>query len=147
MTVSDFEYKFRDNSHLSIGEGLISVHTKKCSKVINALDEIIIELTIDEYCVNAKNGFYLIANRKDNKFFIVNSKKEVINTIDSNRLSLLESSGYYVYSCEDSDSILVLDYSGRKIYDYLPESNYGFVDAHEISSSIVVFDFYTDFYD
>lgn len=145
MTIFDYITKFRRKSHIDIGDSLISVHTNDCSKVINVVDKTIIEFSTDEYCINAKNGFYLIANSKTNCFYIVNSQKEVVRNIEIDRISLLESRDFYVYGKEDSKSILVLDYSGQIIYDYTCESSYSFIEAHLISRYIISFEFYPNF--
>lgn len=59
MEIWNYIRAYNDKSHIEIGDGLISVHTDEKSEVVNCNNQQILELSKDEYCINAKNGYFL----------------------------------------------------------------------------------------
>lgn len=71
MEISDYIRQIRDNCHTAIGDGMIFVHTNNKSEIVKFGGESILELSQEEHCINAKNGYFLICNKQTDKYYII----------------------------------------------------------------------------
>lgn len=145
MQIYDYIYKFRDNHYIYIGDGLISCHTDKESKVINADGKLILELSKEEYCINAKNEYYLIANRLKNCFYIINNKRESIFYFEVSSISILKYRDIFAYYNNESNSVLFLNYTGQKVFEYTCDELSNIYEIYQLTSDIVVLELGVDF--
>lgn len=145
MQIYDYIYKFRDYHYIYIGNGLISYHTDKESKVINADSKLILELSEEEYCINAKNGYYLIANQLKDCFYIINNKRESIFNFEVSSISILKHRDIYAFHNNESNSVLFLNYTGQKVFEYACDELSNIYEVYQLTSDIVVLELGVDF--
>lgn len=77
MEFYDYIRNCNDKGHVEVGDGLIFVHTDEKSEVINCNNQQLLELSQDEYCINAMNGYFLICNKQSRNYYILNKEKKV----------------------------------------------------------------------
>lgn len=145
MDIHDYIRLYKDNSHIEVGDGLISIHTDKKSEVVNCNNQQILELSLNEYCINAKNGFFLICNEQSKIYSILNKKKELIVTISSYCLVILEHRDLIAYFDSEIHEVCVLDFAGKKLFSIDSEFASTFKSAHQISDYIICLKFMPHF--
>lgn len=145
MEIYDYIRLFRDQSQIEIGDGLLSIHTDKKSEVVNCNNQQILELSQDEYCINAKNGFFLICNEQSRSYYILNKKKEHIVTISSYCLVILEHRDLIAYFDSEIREVRVLDFAGKELFSIKSEFASTFKSAHQISDYIICLEFMSHF--
>lgn len=141
MDIYDYIRHYKDNSHIEVGDGLISVHTYEKSEVVNCNNQQILELSQDEYCINAKNGYFLICNEQSRIYYILNKRKESIVTISNNCLTILEHRNMIVYFDNELNAVCILDFTGKKVFSINDEFASTFKSAHQISDYIICIEF------
>lgn len=145
MDIYNYIRPYKDNSHIEVGDGLISVHTNEKSEVINCNNKKILDLSQDEYCINAKNGFFLIFNIQSEKYYILNKKKERIVTISSYSLTILEHRNLIAYYDSEIYEVRIVDFAGKKLFSIDSEFASTFKSAHQISEYIICLEFMPNF--
>lgn len=145
MDIYNYIRPYKDNSHIEVGDGLISVHTNEKSEVINCNNKKILDLSQDEYCINAKNGFFLICNIQSKKYYILNKKKERIVTISSYSLTILEHRNLIAYYDSEIYEVRIVDFAGKKLFSIDSEFASTFKSAHQISEYIICLEFMPNF--
>lgn len=141
MEIWDCIRAYNNKSHIEVGDGLISVHTDKKSEVVNCNNQLILELSQDEYCINAKNGYFLIYNKQSRIYYILNKRKDHIVTIISSWLTILEHRDIIVYFDNELNAVCILDFTGKKLLSINDEFASTFKSAHQISDYIISLDF------
>lgn len=141
MKTINYIRQFHDQSHIEVGDGFISVHTKEKSEVLNYDGKQILELSSDEYCINVQNGFFLIYNEKSQIFYILNKVKESIVSIKTSNLIVPKFRNIIVYYDDKIDSVCVVDYSGKSLFVLNNDFTYSFKTAYQISNYILCLEF------
>lgn len=147
MEISDYIRQFRDESHIEVGDGLFSVHTNNRSEVINYKGTSIFKLSQEEYCINAKNGYFLICNVQTDKCYILDKSKQTKAIFSTYNLFVPKFRNIIVYYDSELNSIRVIDYAGKTLYTFDGEFVYSFESAHQISHDFVVLEFNPSFED
>lgn len=133
--------QFHNKSHIEVGDGFISVHTEKKSEVLNYEGKPILELSNEEYCISAQNGFFLICNNKSNDFYILNKAKEIIVSIKTHNLLVSRFRNIIVYYDNKIDSVCIVDYAGRTLFVLNNGFTSSFQTAYQISHYILCLEF------
>ena len=141
MEIWNYIRAYNDNSHIEVGDGLISVHTDEKSEVINCNNQQILELSQDEYCINAKNGYFLICNKQSRIYYILNKRKDHVATICNSCLTILEHRDMIVYFDNKLNAVCILDFTGKKLLSINEEFASTFKSAHQISDYIICIEF------
>ena len=72
MQILDYRRLFKaNNNYLLIGDGFLSFNNENKSEVKNGAGMTLLEFKPEEYCINAKNGFFLVCNSKTDSFYII----------------------------------------------------------------------------
>ncbi len=145
MWIYDYIQQFRNNSIIYVGDGLVSYHNDKESKVINSDKKLILELSNDEYCINAKNGYYLIANRTKECFYIINNERHIVSNFKVSSISILKFRDIYAYFCDECNSVVFLNFSGEIIFEYKIENYSSLYNVHQLTTDIVFLELAVDF--
>lgn len=141
MEIYNYIRAYNDKSHIEVGDGLISVHTDEKSEVVNCNNQQILELSQDEYCINVKNGYFLICNKLSRIYYILNKQKEPIVTINNSYLTILEHRDMIVYFDNELNAVCILDFAGKKLLSINDECVSTFKSAHQISNYIICLEF------
>ena len=145
MQIYDYIRKFKNDHYIYIGDGLISFHTDKESKVINADGKLILELSKEEFCINAKNECYLIANRLNDSFYIINNKRETIFHFEVHNISIMKYRDIFAFYNNESNSVFFLNYTGKKVFEYACDELSNIYEIYQLTSDIVVFELGVNF--
>lgn len=145
MEISDYIRQIRDNCHTAIGDGMIFVHTNNKSEIVKFGGESILELSQEEHCINAKNGYFLICNKQTDKYYIIDKDKQIKKTIDTNCLSVPKFRNIIVYYDRKRNLVRIINYAGKLLYTF--DSNFVnlFESASQISNDLVCLEFYPTF--
>ena len=147
MEFYDYIRNCNDKGHVEVGDGLIFVHTDEKSEVINCNNQQLLELSQDEYCINAMNGYFLICNKQSRNYYILNKEKKSLFTISNSNLIILEHRDKIVYFDNELNAVRVLDYAGKILLSINDEFASTFKSAHQISNYIISFEFLPSFED
>lgn len=145
MTIYDYIDKFRDNRYIYIGDGLISSHTDDKSLVFNGDGKVLMELSKEEYCINAKNSHYLIANWERKRFYIINNDRETIFQCEESSISILKYRDVYAFYCSESNSVQFINFAGKKVFEYTCKSFNSVYEIYQLTPDIVSLEVAADF--
>ena len=87
----------------------------------------------------------MIANRLKDCFYIINNKRESIFNFEVSSISILKYRDIYAFYSNVSHSVLFLNHTGQKVFEYVSASLTNVYKVYQLTSDIVVLELGVDF--
>ena len=143
MQILDYRRLFKDNyNYLLIGDGFLSFNNENKSEVKNGAGMTFLEFKPEEYCINTKNGFFLVCNSKTDSFYILKENNTIIKTFDTCDIFISPLRNYICHNDYEGESpvVKIFNYAGEWLMDFNIDHSY-LLSLNQVNDDILCLQF------